>query len=228
MKKLIIGHNSDFEIREYLLDFKELKDISILFLSDLHFNRWSAVIAKKLTEKIEELNPTIICLGGDYLDSGKGFSILASFLENISQNRTIISVMGNHDIFWKKKLSSLFKNLKINTLEEKNSEIILLKQLKFTCQNSVQNDSFFTILLSHKPITQVVSGINLTLSGHLHGCQFVFWQKSGNLYPGKLLYKNNYLDKKSNGTLQLVSKGLGDTIPIRYNCTKDLILITFR
>ena len=61
-------------------------------------------------------------------------------------------------------------------------------------------------------------GFDLILSGHLHGGQFVFYERGGKLYPGAFAYRWNGLRFQENGHTLLVSRGVRDTLPLRWNC----------
>ena len=50
----------------------------------------------------------------------------------------------------------------------------------------------YHLLCTHHPVASA-RPFDLTLSGHLHGGQFVFYQRGGRLYPGAFLYQWNGL-----------------------------------
>jgi predicted MPP superfamily phosphohydrolase len=79
----------------------------------------------------------------------------------------------------------------------------------------------------HKPtdIKHFAERYNLAFAGHLHGCQFVLWKSNQKLFPGNFFYQFNILESIKNNCHYFISKGLGDTLPIRYNCKRDLIFI---
>jgi hypothetical protein len=89
------------------------------------------------------------------------------------------------------------------------------------------NPAHLSILCLHKPIdpTTLAHHYNLIFAGHLHGSQIVGWHTKNGLYPGRWLYKWNRLSASIGAASYLISKGLGDTLPIRYNCRKDLLLV---
>jgi predicted MPP superfamily phosphohydrolase len=85
----------------------------------------------------------------------------------------------------------------------------------------------FSILCLHQPdgLPQLSAGHDLVLAGHLHGGQVVLWQSDRGLYPGRLFYRWNILQARLGQCLCIISKGLGDTLPLRYNCPKDVVLV---
>ena len=229
--KLEIGYNHSFEVRKEQYHFINGENFSILYLSDFHFNRFSEKITNKIIDTINELNPSIVLLGGDYVDSRKGLIHLESLLNALSKRDFVFAVAGNHDYYFGiKELEKIFDAYHIKWIEKKS--------FRFTLKNcSIKIDgniletsdpkSDFSILCLHKPIAgkDFQNHYDLAFAGHLHGCQFVLWKSGEKLYPGKLFYKWNILKAKLNNCGYLISKGLGDTLPIRYNCKKDLIFV---
>jgi predicted MPP superfamily phosphohydrolase len=82
------------------------------------------------------------------------------------------------------------------------------------------------ILCSHHPRPVADHHrFDLVLSGHIHGGQFVFFERKGRLYPGAFLYRWNGLRFHENGTTLLVSRGVRDTFPLRWNCPREVIVV---
>jgi len=229
--KLEIGYNNDFEIRREVYQTLTNCKFSILFISDLHLNGFSKGLIENLKNKIEILNPTIILLGGDYVDSKKGFVIFKEFLNFLSLRENIYAIKGNHDIFFGvNKIKNEVITNKVIWLDKTNESLSFGKfniQISNNSLAEVNEKTDFKILLQHNPkdIDKTKNKFNLAFAGHLHGCQFVLWDNKKGLYPGRLFYKWNILKTKIGDTLCFISKGLGDTLPMRYNCKKDIIFI---
>ncbi len=229
--KLEIGYNHSFEIRRETCYLNCIDNFSILYLSDLHLNKFSQSIYERIVKSIEELDPSIILLGGDYVDSQRGLNYLNLILNSISQRKNVYAVAGNHDYFIgiEKIKKSMFEN-NITWIENKSVNINLGNSKIKIDGNFIKNEigiHDFSILLLHKPkhLSKFADSYNIALAGHLHGSQFVFWKSENKLFPGKLFYKWNILKTQQNNCHYFISKGLGDTLPIRYNCKKDLIFI---
>ena len=231
--KLEIGYNSSFEVRKEVYYYPVSKAFSILYLSDFHFNKFSGEIASKITDAVDELNPTILLLGGDYVDSNKGFKYLKELAVAISGRSNVFAIAGNHDYFFGiDRIKNVFTTNNLDWIE-KSSTTINLNDLTIQIhgnQTASLNNSIFNILCSHQPIDleAEINQCNLSFSGHLHGGQIVLWQKEQRLFPGKLFYKRNVLKQEFKTCLNLISKGLGDTLPIRYNCKKDMIFVEIK
>lgn len=199
---------------------------SVLYLSDFHFNRWSSKITYSIIQKIDDLNPDILLLGGDYVDSRRGFLYFKFLMKALSERKNVFAIAGNHDYFW--GLSEIRATVTDNkgVWIEKTSVQILIDGIKIQIEgnNPKKNqNSDFKILCLHKPIDIEKYNYDLVFAGHLHGGQIVLWQTKKGLYPARFFYKWNTLRVQLKSTLYLISKGLGDTLPIRYNCKRDII-----
>jgi predicted MPP superfamily phosphohydrolase len=85
------------------------------------------------------------------------------------------------------------------------------------------------IMLIHNPEKLFLDGlrhINLVLAGHLHGGQVIFFTYKRSHYPGSLIYKHCSDRKQLNDTTLIVSKGIGDSVPFRFNCPREVVRIT--
>lgn len=229
--KLEIGYNYLFEIRRETCVTNCSDNFSVLYLSDLHFNRFSKSISTRISKTIDDLNPTIILFGGDYVDSKKGLVHLKDLLSSISHRQNIFAIAGNHDYYY--GIDEIKKSMTENNVVwlEKKTVCLNLGNTKIKIDgnftNNETNSHDFSILLLHKPkhTNQFSNNYNLAFAGHLHGCQFVLWKSENKLLPGKLFYKWNILKTKQDNCHYFISKGLGDTLPIRYNCKRDLLYV---
>ncbi len=229
--KLEIGYNHPFEIRRETCVANCRDEFTILYLSDLHFNRYSQAISERIGAAINALNPDIILLGGDYVDSSKGLVHFNQLLLSIIPRKNIFAIAGNHDHFFGlEKIVKTFSAHGITWLEKKTIELYLNKTLLKIDGNFInkeKTDADISILFLHNPleINDMKGHYAITCAGHLHGSQVVFWQSDNKLYPGRLFYKWNILKTVSAEMSYFISKGLGDTLPIRFNCKRDMIFI---
>ena len=97
-------------------------------------------------------------------------------------------------------------------------------------QNIVIDNSYYSILLSHRPeLIEVYSNnsINLVLSGHAHGGQFRFPFVGGIIAPDQGIFPKYTAGRYVvDQTQMIVSRGLGNSIiPIRINNRPELIVI---
>jgi len=216
------------EVRTKQYNYSPKGAFSVLYLSDLHLNRWSHKIICRLIQKINELDPDIILLGGDYVDTNRGFFYFTKLMTSLSKRQHVFAVAGNHDYFWgfNKIRSTIIENNGIWI--EKTSISIVINRIKIHIDGNnprKMDNTGFKILCLHQPIDIEKYNYNLVFAGHLHGGQIILWQTKKGLYPARFFYKWNRLQVRLKSTLYLISKGLGDTLPIRYNCKRDIIFV---
>lgn len=225
-----------FKIREEIIQISgNNSPIRICHLSDLHF--WFRVLkANSILTTVIDLKPEVIILTGDYYDFPKGKKIFAELISKLSQKFPVYFISGNHDKLRgvnfleqvAKSTSSFFlKNQSASFIAQNGVEINLIPDQK---NDFIKKKNQLNILLFHNPEKlkiDLLSEIDLVLSGHLHGGQFIFWKsKSNSFYPASFLYKNCTDRKQIGNTTLIVSKGLGDTFPFRINCPKEIVLLS--
>lgn len=230
--KLEIGHRHSFELREYELKANVLHGFSIVYISDLHLTGRSAKNCTNILEAIHDVQPDLILLGGDYVDFRSGLALWKQFVEGLKQYK-VYAVAGNHDYYRGiDEIREIAESKGVVWIENK-SVIHSIAEYKIQLDGNItlerRADVDCQILVLHKPWPmQLVSNYDVVFAGHLHGCQFVFWQKNQALYPGRFFYSMNYLRLQQKNFNYFISKGLGDTLPIRYNCKRDFILLRFK
>ncbi|MES2774079.1 MAG: metallophosphoesterase [Bacteroidota bacterium] len=228
---LEIGYNHSFEVRREQYHSPCSDNFSVLYISDLHLNGFCNNLVTRIGEAIIALNPTIILLGGDYVDSRKGLGHLNDLLSMISGRDHVFAIAGNHDYFFGiDAIKAVMTEHHVAWIENKSTHFMYNNtsiRIDGTSIGDAASDAGFSILVLHKPISidRFHSRYNLAFAGHLHGCQFVFWQSENKLYPGRFFYKWNILETQHNSCKYYISKGMGDTLPVRYNCKRDLLFI---
>lgn len=174
------------------------ESLRIVHVSDLHIGAIN--LSDKLeraVDKVNELNPDIICISGDLLD-GSGI-INEHVLSPLNKfNAKTYFVPGNHEIFFGlEQACALIKEQGVDVLRNEkksfenievvgidNPEVEGVDEIKHLKKLSKQVDSQkFSILLYHTPVGLDDfrnSSIDLMLSGHTH---------KGQLYPVEYLVK---------------------------------------
>ena len=223
-------------VRKENINFYDGKDrLKLIHLSDFHI-RYSTAVLEQLLKSMYKYNPDLIVMTGDYFDIPRGAYYFREFLFKISKDYPVLFIRGNHDFMYGKKIANLFIDIpncfcvedSIFRYESRKGFIYNFtswkNKLKLPFAEYEKN-----IVLIHNPEKiqkKKLDGIHLVLAGHLHGGQFVFFStKNTSHFPGNLLYKYCVDRKQINNTTLLVSKGLGDTLPLRWNCPKELIEI---
>lgn len=225
--KVEIGYTSRFEIRQVTHAAPVQRTVRIAYLSDFHLNRYGGALVLEIIRCIDEINPDILLLGGDYVDTKQGLPFFDQLLKSLSARELVFGIAGNHDYFFGiARIKTLFDTHHISWIEQ-SSVVVECHGTRILISNTATAEDAADVRLAclHEPAA-VQDGYHIVLAGHLHGCQVVLWQSAQGLYPGKWFYKWNILQAFENKTLTIVSKGLGDTLPFRYNCPKDIILLT--
>ena len=228
-------------------------DFKIIFISDIHYGiffRKKRLI--KIVNRINELKPDVIIIGGDYLDiSVRSMKDVSKYLdeefqilEKLKSKFGIFTVLGNHDYFNRK--DSLLKEINSSSFKllQNTSEIINIGEdsikligvddlLEGKPEVSIFKESSdnFTIAISHNPDFfsdyKNVIKYDLGLSGHTHGGQVTFFGLGAPYTSSK--YGQRYVKRivhEENRDIVLTS-GIGNgMLPIRFFAIPEIVEIT--
>jgi uncharacterized protein len=225
---LEIGYNTSFEIKYQTVKAAIPSPVSIMYISDLHCRSYSKNIISQLAEKIHDLDPDVILLGGDYVDSVKGLQVFDAFLKALS-GKAVFAIAGNHDYYFGiERIRNAIERHGGRWIE-KDSVLFQINDTSIRIDGNAPFDhskkADLNILCLHRPrnISTWSRKYQVTYAGHLHGGQIVMWTRRGKLYPAAMFYPLNFLRAEEHGSVYLISKGMGDTLPVRWNCPKDII-----
>jgi hypothetical protein len=207
----------------------------ILYASDLHLtvgNAWK--LTSQLAQAAYEAKPHLVLLGGDLVDQVQALPGLTECVRALSAFAPLASVGGNHD--------GALGMAKVCKAVEKGGGLWLGRE-SYSFQvgdKKVRVDGFLKpteerasaradarILCSHFPDPfprAARRGYRLVLAGHLHGCQFVFWRRQGKLYPGAWFYRWNGLRFQDGHCSLVMSRGVSDSFPLRWDCPREVLL----
>ena len=221
-----------------------LKGLRIVQLSDLHITKKLDInYLKILVRKINDLNPDIVVLTGDILQT-PAIKLNKHLKAFKSLNAPAYYVTGNHDMFYGPKvLKSILSDNGVicldNEIVKLNIKGVVLQLVGLSDRYSFirgikrpikelfskLDSSLSTILLAHQPkdIQHVDNyRIDIQLSGHTHG---------GQIYPFDIIVK--YFQPHFSGlythnkTLLYVTRGLGYWgIKLRYKVPSEIPLFT--
>jgi len=218
----------------------------IVFVSDFHcglFFRESRV--SKIVETINGLDPDIVILGGDYVDSSKNY-IDACFKEiaKLKPKHGVYGVLGNHDyLVGEKAVKKAMVESSIVVLDNDSRWLDISGQkikiggvadflkgdadLDPTTKDVADSD--FVILAVHNPsfYDKIQGKVDLVLSGHTHGGQISLFGKWHPFFEFR--YGRKYISGifRTKNSLLLVSNGLGTTIlPFRFFVRPEINVIT--
>jgi len=162
---------------------------TVVQITDLHVVTMGQKERLDLNE-LERLHPDLILMTGDYVDDTTDFAELDHYLARLSAIGPIVAIPGNNDYYCLKRLGAMFGKygiifLKNESLAVSNgADTIYIVGLE---DNFRWHDNYFRaiqgvpegaprIVLGHAPtIAEMVpaEGVELILSGHLHGGQIV-------------------------------------------------------
>lgn len=218
----------------------------IIFLTDIHAGPdFSQERIDSLVNQVNNMNPDLILLGGDYVDGDSEY-IKPTFksLSKLKAPLGVFAVLGNKDPQYETlevipQYGLTYIGNKGTWIEEDGSRIRLggVGDYNNGAQlpgytTSVVSPQDFVILLTHNPdyFPQAdKSKVDLVLSGHTHGGQvtlFGFWAPTTHSNYGNK-YRTGVI-KENNSTL-IVSNGVGTTIlPVRFFARPQIIVVNLK
>ncbi len=224
-----------------------LDGFRIVQISDLHNKNFG----NRLIDKITELNPDIIVITGDIVDSNHtNIGNALEFAEKSAETAPSYYVTGNHE-YWleiseREELMDGLKSAGIKILDdetvtvEKNGVSFSLTGID---DNTLTGDfrdilpsdeSSLNILLAHEPqyINSYSSwgSVDLVFTGHAHGGQFILPFIGGVVAPDQGFFPQ-YTDgmHKSGDTSMVISRGLGNSvIPLRLFNFPDIVCVDLK
>lgn len=218
----------------------------IVFIADIHHGPYYSIDrAKQLVQTINELEPDIILLGGDYTHrQPKYIEPLFDELKKLQAKYGKFGVIGNHD-HWESteitKKALKFANIqmcdnksywikigadsiKVGGVGDLWEDVQILDSTTFDLQKSD-----FSILLTHNP--DYMEGleaplIDLTLAGHTHGGQVTFFGLYAPVQSTRYGNKYRYGLKHFGNMQAYITSGVGTvTPPLRFFCRPEIVLI---
>ncbi|MBL8203529.1 MAG: metallophosphoesterase [Blastocatellia bacterium] len=230
----------------------EFHRFRIIQLSDVHHSSFvSEAEITTAAQRVNELQPDLIVLTGDYVSHSVDFIPgCARALGKLRAKHGVFAVLGNHDHWTDGQLmKTALESQGIRVLCNENERIekdgahiclagvddmlVKLDDMKTALADTLRSET--RILLAHNPalIREAArAGVDLMLSGHTHGGQ-IDWKL---LVPKKETRLSRWLRRPSRkfmrglavlGNTQLyVNRGFGTVVvPLRYGCTPEITLI---
>jgi len=175
---------------------------NVVLFADSHFGNVRNIdFGKKLINKINDQNPKMVLIAGDYYDGPPANNReIASLLSNIKAENGIIFAPGNHEDYGN---SVIYKELLANAgVEVLDNKVINIKGLQIaginyssgsdenifiqTLKTFITKDDLPKILIKHAPTNLSVADeaqYDLVVSGHVH---------NGQIWPGPWITKKIY------------------------------------
>jgi uncharacterized protein len=230
-----IGARLPLMIRREVVRSERIVDpVRVLYISDIHLGApGTRRVLAQLTEAVRMTPHDLLLLGGDVLDSRLGLRYLDDLISAIIGSVPVAAIPGNHDMrAGLIPLRTALVSGGVHWLPDGALPVrcgsSTVSVVSDVVDLTTESDPF-SILCAHEPehfYGAVKSKVPLTLAGHLHGGQGVLFERHGGLYPGALFNRLTTLRTHQHDSVLIVSRGLNEFIPIRFNCPREVILCT--
>ncbi|MBQ7475014.1 MAG: metallophosphoesterase [Clostridia bacterium] len=219
-------------VTRYALGAAIAAPLKFVFVSDLHGCPNGPVIGA-----IKEAEPDAVLVGGDFVDRPGKAEAGFEFLRLAAEIRPVFVAVGNHEKRSRIDLSRVgecgavlldnasvvFRDIAIGGLssDREGPDTAFLR--------SFSAEERFRLLVCHHPeyYERYIrgTGIDLTVSGHVHGGQWRFFGR-GVFAPGQGLFPR-YTGGVYDGGRLVVGRGLGDSHPgiVRINNPPEVVVI---
>lgn len=215
-------------------------------ISDLHFTHigWRE---RQMIDRIKAIQPALILMTGDYVNSGVDFDQLRVCFRRLRKTAPMIAIFGNNDDYCRDSLRRIFEETDITLLENETVRLSTAADTLYivgTGDNTRWRDNYYSaagalhredrrIVLAHAPaIAEMIdsSGVELILSGHIHGGQVVL-PLIGELYSNRTPYVSRVYREGQysvNGMLLYANRGIGTSVvPVRFLARPEIAVFSF-
>jgi predicted MPP superfamily phosphohydrolase len=229
----------------------ELDGLRVGFISDFHRGRYvTEGDISRAAKYLQRQEPDLILLGGDFVEvKAENIHSCIKVLSQLKSPLGTYAVLGNHD-YWTN--SDIIRS----SIQQSRIRLLINESIKLKWKNEPfylvglddvweghpnprtalggVSRNVMKILLVHEPdyaelIKKLPSWLPLQLSGHSHGGQVIIPFLGPPILP--------YLGQRYPAGLQRVSgsdrwvyttRGIGNLVPIRFNCKPEVTLLTLR
>lgn len=218
-----------------------LERLRIAHLSDIHL-WWGEGPLREIEPLLAHWQPDVLALTGDYADTPLGQRAALRWIERLAAAYPLCWIAGNHDGWWGgaflKELAALRGAY---ALDHADAWITARngRRYRFTACERYRHTDFAsgyssrdpTVVLLHDPAQADAPTLEnhpcaLLLAGHLHGGQIVLWRdRQDRPQPASLLYKWVPERTQIGGVPLIVSRGWGDTLPLRWRAPRELVIV---
>lgn len=230
LQSLHLGLHRPLRVREEIIASPQ-HPCRFAYVSDIHLRRGrSHLLGSQVIAALEKAEPDVILLGGDLVDQASELDALRSLIVQMLGMAPVFAIPGNHDLtVGEPKVRKAVMESGAHWLQGR-TESFVFRERRFSISGPgglILPDCDAAILCAHNPSIWKHArhaGYDLVFAGHLHGCQWVWFEAGGRLFPGACFYPFNHRRQQSGSTHLLVSMGCSDLIPIRWGCPREIIL----
>lgn len=227
---LEIGLSRDLHVREERLSAQG-NACRLLYASDIHLRSGrSETLSRQVLAAAAQCRPDAVLLGGDLVDRHSQLNALSDLVGRLADIAPVLAIGGNHD-------AAVGLDRVRDAVVQGGGQWIHDDVARVTHRGRViaisgpgapaAAGADVRILCAHNPRiwkTSRQSGYDLVLAGHLHGCQLVAYEYRDRLFPGALFYPYCFLSHQRGSTRLVVSRGVSDLLPVRWQCPREVVL----
>jgi len=203
----------------------------LLYVSDIHLRRGrSETLVRQILEAARRGAPDLVLLGGDLVDRASELGMLSVLVGKLRDVAPVFAVGGNHDDWLgMARVGEAVTRGGGNWIHDRTAQVTHRGRTIAIAgpDASHPGPGEVRVLCAHNPRVwkrSHGSGFDLVLAGHLHGCQLVAWEYRDRLFPGALFYPYCFLSHQRGATRLVVSRGVSDLLPIRWNCPREVVV----
>jgi len=240
----------DIEVNHYHIAVRhlppEFEGFTISHLTDLHYGPFmGTAFFERLVEQVNGLRSDIVVCTGDYVlsrNSVEEIDGIWPILSKLQAGSGVYSVLGNHDhwagakrsLYWLEKSGQSLRHRRISIQRGENRLWLIgsgdlwedYRPLGSLLEGIPQGDC--RIVLAHNPDTAdrvQKASFDLMLSGHTHGGQVRLPLVGAPFLPVRNKDYTMGLVISQKGMPVFISKGVGTTLPVRFNCPPEIAVI---
>jgi predicted MPP superfamily phosphohydrolase len=218
--------------------------LTVLHLSDLHFcGTPDRDFFRFVMDRCADWRPDLVAITGDIADSRRHMRWIVPVLGRLHWRCAAFAILGNHDkwldtTYIRRRLGRLGMLVPSNRwqqIEVRGEPLVVIGHegpwLKPLPDLTNCPREPFRLCLSHTPDNirwARRAGVDLMLSGHVHGGQIRFPVFGSVLVPSRYGRHYDCGVFAEPPTLLHVSRGLSGDHPVRYRCRPEVTLLTLR
>jgi predicted MPP superfamily phosphohydrolase len=218
--------------------------LRVLHLSDVHFHGTPArEFFRVVMDQCNVWEPDVVAFTGDLVDTNVHYRWIVPLLGRLKWREAGLAILGNHDSWRDANLiRRRLRKLRMHVLGNdwkllylRGEPLVVVGHegpwFKGVADLSDCPTDPFRLCLSHTPDHiewARQNGIDLMLSGHVHGGQIRFPAIGSVFVPSRYGRRYDCGTFLRPPTLLHVSRGLSAKDPVRYNCRPEVTLLVLR
>jgi uncharacterized protein len=199
--------------------------LRLLYASDLHLGHWwSRDVPAQLADTCRRTCPDLILLGGDLADHSGALHQLHTCVGGLAAVAPVAARAGNHD---ERARVTGVRAAVVEAGGHWLPDAGLEEPLGIDADVVPVPRPGTRLLCAHYPDVfpgAARAGYGLVLAGHLHGGQCVLATVKDRLYPAVWVHRWHGLRFADGDARMIVSRGVADTFPFRFNCPREVVV----